>query len=187
MPSTVDDGLSVSCHSRQSDEIDEFAFVRETTKLQITHALIMLDDRRSVFDRLGYHSEPVHFERAIPYPKLRERFESPFSETELSRVLRNLPELFVMNHKMVHGMFFAKILEERNSLTVEQESTYEKFYPRDIFLLDIARTGTSTLIEGRWFDEPDKYTSLAAALTSRFSFALPDSVIQALAEDGWLV
>jgi hypothetical protein len=59
----------------------------------------LVDDLKEVFGRLGYHSETVHFEKAIPYEKLRERLEGPFADTDVSLVLRHLPDLFVMHHK----------------------------------------------------------------------------------------
>ena len=147
----------------------------------------MIDDLRKVFDQLGYHSEPVHFERAVPYAKLRERLSGPFASTEVSQVLRHLPDLFVMNHTMIHGIFFVRVMGDGAGLADEERTTYEKFYPRDILLLHVITSGKNAKLECHWIDESDRPTSLIDALKSRFKFAPPKAAIEALAKDGWLV
>ena len=146
----------------------------------------MIDELRTVFERLGYHSEPVDFNKAIPYVALRERLQGPFAGTDVSRVLRHLPDLFVMNHKMIHGIFFVKTLAEQG-LSDEARDTYEKYYPKDILLVTITVDDEVKRILCRWIDEEDKETSLINSLKARFNFAPPKTAIAALRKDGWLV
>lgn len=146
----------------------------------------MIDDLRTIFERLGYHSEPIHFSKAIPYPELRERFEGRFAGTDLSRVLRHLPELFIMNHKMLHGIFFVKTLTGPD-LGEEARTTYEQYYPKDILLLRITGTAKTKRVVCRWIDQQDRETSLIESLRARFNFEPPKSAIEALRKDGWQV
>ncbi len=145
----------------------------------------MIEQLRTVLEKLGYHSEPVHFDRAVPYSKLRERLSGPFAKTEVSQVLRHLPDLFVMNHKMVHGIFFIKVMDDLDSLTDEARATYKKFYPRDILLLKTSKSGKATRIECRWIDEKGRSKSLIECLTSRFKYVPPKAAIEELSNGGW--
>ena len=145
-----------------------------------------MDDLRTIFERLGYHSEPIHFSKAIPYPELRERFEGRFAATDVSRLLRHLPELFIMNHKMIHGIFFVKILKEPD-LSEEAKATYEKYYPKDILLMRIIGNDKTKRVVCRWIDQRGGETSLIESLKARFNFEPPKSAIEALGKDGWQV
>ena len=147
----------------------------------------MIDDIRNVLDRLGYHSEPVNFEHAVPYMKLRDRLSGQFKDTEVSQVLRHLPDLFVMHHKMIHGIFFLKLLADNAGLTPEAKATYDRFYPKDMLLLRVKKSDKGIAFECSWIDEEDGATSLVDALRSRFSFTPPKLEVDRLANEGWLV
>lgn len=147
----------------------------------------MLDDLKDLLDKLGYHCEPVHFTKSVPYATLRGRLEGQFSDTEVSQVLRHFPDLFVMNHKMVHGIFFIKVLDDLDALTAEATATYEKFYPKDILLVTITKSGNTRRIESRWIGQKGRSILLTKALMGRFNYVPPKAAIEQLSKTGWLL
>ena len=64
---------------------------------------------RQVFEGLGFYSHQTSFDRAVTDPKLQEALNGPRAQSAASRLLRNLPELFVLHPNLVNGIFFVKL------------------------------------------------------------------------------
>jgi hypothetical protein len=138
---------------------------------------------QKVFEVLGFYSHQTSFDRAIPYPDLRQTLSTNFPSSAVTRMLSNLPELFVLHPDMSQGIFFVKVT---GGLSPEEKKAYKEFYPSDIILISIDAQNSGRRLVCCWIDLTKKQ-SLLAALKDRFGFTASPRSVKGLEKDGWIV
>jgi len=144
-------------------------------------AAIPTAELQRLFEGLGFHTHPLSFNTAIPDPELRKALTDGYSQSAASRLLRNLPDLFVLHPTMACGIFFVKLSAQLSS---EERQAFKEFYPRDVLLVSIAEGKGKRSVVCRWIDQTAQ-KPLLTALKERFKFTPPALSVKAVAKLGW--
>jgi hypothetical protein len=111
----------------------------------------LLDAVTRVFEALDFHCQPISFQLAIPDKDFRGIVEQALPTSDLAKVLRYFPDLFVLHAKLPPkaGAFFVRVFNETIRLSPDELSCYQKYYPEKILLL-AGRNQKPLLLEGQW-------------------------------------
>jgi hypothetical protein len=150
----------------------------------VSSAIQPAAELRLVFEGLGFYVHPTSFNTAIPDPELRELLSKAYGKSSVSRLLENLPDLFVLHPDMANGIFFVKLGDK---LSDAEECAYKQFYPRDILLASmVPQNGKPRRLVCAWVGQT-KQQSLLAALKERFGFAASAQMLKAFEKSGWSI
>jgi hypothetical protein len=136
---------------------------------------------RVVFEGLGFHVHQISFNYGVVDANLRKLLKTVYGSSAVSRLLQNLPDLFVLHPRMSNGIFFVRLTTK---LSAEEAEVYKQFYPNDLLLASFSQTGNAQRVECSWIGH-DKQRSLLAALKDRFGFSAPSHLVRAMEKRGW--
>lgn len=145
----------------------------------------LVTELQNLFQALGFLSHPTDFNHAVPYAELRTDLEGKFRESNVSKILRHFPDLFVVNEKIEKGIFFIKDVS-KDALSSEAAEAYKKYYPKDVLLVKVSANSKGKALLCRWIGDA-KDRGLLDALESRFGTKPPSSAVSELATKGWLL
>ena len=119
-----------------------------------------------LFSQLGFMTQCISFENIIPDTVFRQKLTSAYNDTEVSRLLQSMPDLFVIHRtaEPSKSAFFIKIIHDKEELNSEIAKIYLRYFPDELAILRLSTKENNISASIKWLKDKNNELMVAKFL-----------------------